>query len=108
LGFSILFKDFCWSLQKNELQAFVVANSGNPKENQFVGRRILGDIVSERRRGVSFLCLMRMVGSLLYCCCGRRFVVVVVGLLMLWFLSCFGMKIGFANNWLELLLQVLR
>ncbi len=45
LGFSILFKDFCWSLQKNELQTFVVANSRNPKENQFVGRRILGEIV---------------------------------------------------------------
>jgi len=78
-GFQFCFKIFCWSLQKNELQAFVVANSRNPKENQFVGRRILGEIVSERRRGVSFLCLMRMVGSLLYCCCGRRFVVVVVG-----------------------------
>jgi hypothetical protein len=38
----------------------------------------------------------------------RRFVVVVVGLLMLWFLSCFGVKTGFANYWLELLLQVLR
>ncbi len=30
------------------------------------------------------------------------------GLLMLCFLSCFGVKTGFANYWLELLLQVLR
>lgn len=88
----------------------LLQNSRNPKENQFVGSRFLGENVSERRRGVSsFLCLMRMVGSLLYCCCGHRFVVVVVvGLSMLRFLSCFGVKTGFANYWLELLLQVLR
>ncbi len=66
-GFQFCFKIFVGVCRRMNCKYLFVADSGNPKENQFVGSRILGENVSERRRGVSFLCLMRMVGSLLYC-----------------------------------------